>query len=534
VRPLGHRAQRAEVVSKPLVFLTVGKRAQGLTVIAAMSLLGQASELVARAEDMDVDEDSDVPLGNLTCKRKREMNADSGAPSGASAQVLVEQVEPPSEAKLGGEPVHQGPIIMVAIVGVPSGRWEKECMSGAVPTDMSAQFDDIVRRRSCSLHHGQRSAGGSSSCGSGQCDTSSYLYGFALLRSWTLSSVVPDSAQALAMMRSLQRRHSGSLGLDFLEHYVLHSAALTRPVVVETDAASGAQALSESPFASLAKTADMQTLDIENQKLDRLTGFARLVDYWKTIADFRDDLYTWPSWPGLAQIMAEGLWTVDVTAIATRMRGRHWKAPVQPPRRMLTMIRNSREHRVLDIVEANHEKSQRRDSVHDFKGRGNQLRKSQFSARHMMRSVEAAQHLSDQGQALKTAKSHLALLFPQCADQMWDDLKADGFDMPGRSLLYNASIRIDVAAMLAHRHLYQIKRPLFRYLASDASPQLSQSYEVFVTVERIVPMTAVCNVSMASVRGEDISQRLLPLVTLGYGRMDLASKAASQVIGEGK
>ena len=82
--------------------------------------------------------------------------------------------------------------------------------------------------------------------------------------------------------------------------------------------------------------------------------------------------------------------------------------------------------------------------------------------------------------------------------------------------------------MLASRELYSRRGPLFRYLASDASPQVDQSVEVFVSVERIVVCSAVTGKAMSNIIPDNIVERLLPICTLGHCRTDLASKVMTQ------
>ncbi len=77
-------------------------------------------------------------------------------------------------------------------------------------------------------------------------------------------------------------------------------------------------------------------------------------------------------------------------------------------------------------------------------------------------------------------------------------------------------MRLDVAAMLANRELYVRGGPLFRYLASDASPQAQQSLDLFVSVERVIRRAAIAGKDMDQVVPADIKKRLLPICTLGH------------------
>ena len=106
---------------------------------------------------------------------------------------------------------------------------------------------------------------------------------------------------------------------------------------------------------------------------------------------------------------------------------------------------------------------------------------------------------------------------------------ADGtLSVPLHKSLQAAKVRVDVASMLANREMYVRVGPLFRYIASDASPQAQQSMEIFVSVERCIRRSAVEGKPMQDVVPRDINVRLLPICTLGQNRTDLASKALTQ------
>ncbi len=84
--------------------------------------------------------------------------------------------------------------------------------------------------------------------------------------------------------------------------------------------------------------------------------------------------------------------------------------------------------------------------------------------------------------------------------------------------------------MMCQRELTKLHGDVFRYIASDASPQQSQSIEIFVTVERVVPRSVIMNASLDNFDTGQIVHRILPLTTLGHGKTDLASKVIAQVI----
>ena len=78
--------------------------------------------------------------------------------------------------------------------------------------------------------------------------------------------------------------------------------------------------------------------------------------------------------------------------------------------------------------------------------------------------------------------------------------------------------------MLARRQWYKAHGPTYRYLAFDASPQHGQEY--FVIVERVVRRD---HLQHAPEQLPAVESRVLPLGTLGCGRMGLADKLQAHV-----
>ncbi len=63
--------------------------------------------------------------------------------------------------------------------------------------------------------------------------------------------------------------------------------------------------------------------------------------------------------------------------------------------------------------------------------------------------------------------------------------------VPGHIALEDSRVKLDIACMLAHRSWYNSQGPVFRYICSDASPQCNQSYEVFVSAERMIRRSCI-------------------------------------------
>ena len=89
-------------------------------------------------------------------------------------------------------------------------------------------------------------------------------------------------------------------------------------------------------------------------------------------------------------------------------------------------------------------------------------------------------------------------------------------------------VNYDIAAMLCWRQWYHDNGPLFRYPASDASPQMKQSYDIFCTVERVIQRSNVEGRTFEEVCALDMIQRHMPMTCLAHARTRLANKVWSQ------
>ena len=349
---------------------------------------------------------------------------------------------------------------------------------------------------------------------------SSTLLGFAILTSWSISDGIPADGRTRLMMSLLHHKYRKSKGINFLEHHVLHCAFIDKPVtdmqitaVADADCIANVQG---AKFAVGEPRASGRAL---------VHTFPRLRDCWVRQFACSSTVYVWPFWWPLAQLVLTGHWPIDVTPIVPRMTHRIWMPPVLPPRAQLRRIRNSRALRQIDCHATPH--SRRTVKLGTPCSSGEPLRMRPYGPEHHIRAVVAGQHLKAQSLAGQRAKSHLALMFPDRPD-LQDMLDASGFDVPKKTSLCGSRSRFDVAAMIAHRELYRRTGPFFRYIASDASPQHSESIELFSSVERVVCREAIKGKSMADVKAQDARQRYLPLSTLGQGKTDLASKVIAQ------
>ena len=149
-----------------------------------------------------------------------------------------------------------------------------------------------------------------------------------------------------------------------------------------------------------------------------------------------------------------------------------------------------------------------------------------FSAAELIATVRQAKHLKSQVHSRETARLVMANPLSGIGG---DGQSVEQRRQPGGDALRTARKRLDIAAMLYRREWYCRHGPCFRYLASDASPQMGQSVEIFVTVERILRRAAVQGRTPATLPSEALDSRILPMVTLGAGRASLLDKVASHL-----
>ena len=139
--------------------------------------------------------------------------------------------------------------------------------------------------------------------------------------------------------------------------------------------------------------------------------------------------------------------------------------------------------------------------------------------------MDDTKHLKSQKAVKEMMVTSVRLGLPSQEKALADALERKELEVPCRTILIQGRVKLDVAAMLASRELYSRRGPQF---ASDASPQVDQSVEVFVSVERIALSSAVTGKAMSNISPNALVERVLPICTLGHCRADLASKVMTQ------
>ena len=420
-----------------------------------------------------------------------------------------------ADASAGGE--HEGRLILAAVVGVPDGRWKQEFENTKSGAD--------AREQLCGLQRGiARSSNDIVEQCVGHNVGSLSLHGFMIIRSWSwVCGSETLSPQTLGMMTCLQHKHKRSSHIEYLEHRIVTAAALDHPIALTKSEDTPLSALcinltSASKF-TVSATGSGFGVSIVN-------GFQALQERWQRHLRKEKTVHIWEIWTLLAHHIVHGDWHTDVTAVVPRLARTHWRPPVLPTRTMLQELRRNRttvapqveQPRVvdpMDIVEEGR-RLKPRGFVHAFHHGA------------LIRAVVGAQHLKKQTSMPKAGIDIIGFFLPDYVQLATDRMATGTLSVPKTKTLRTSRIRCDVAAMLANREMYKRSGGLFRYLASDASPQAQQSLEIFVSVERVIRRCAIAGKDMDAVLPADIKTRLLPICTLGHNRTDLASKALTQ------
>ena len=400
--------------------------------------------------------------------------------------------------RLGPEAlVHSdGPALFCVVVGTPEGRWHAELTSAArgarlatrllcVANDVLVSFDVTV-------------------------DTLVTL-GVALMLSWRFVHGAPGHEQTVAMTQAAQAAHPRRQGMQILEHPVLHSM----PLLPGACPASLPENWMHMPANSLGRAL--------LEDLTRCTNGEshRIVTQWEGIyGPLADVVVVWPDWAPLARALAHGKCHADVTP---RFRcsdtGHSWDAPVMLSARLLRFFpmrpRDGSTFSDTDLAP---------DSA-----RGHGTRVTRVPIQRVMDGVRFGSVLTSQrhgGVALRAASAILSVEAPGAA--VVERVALVTRLLPSRQTLQRARVCLDVGAMLYRRWLRAREtRPVYRYIAYDASPQ--QGVEIFATVERVVTVLGSDMIGAALAVSIIVDERRLPLVTLGHGRFALADKLHAHV-----
>ena len=412
----------------------------------------------------------------------------------------------------------------MAIVAVPDGRWSKE-MKKSLESDskFATMFDQIWTGALADIHHNNLPLTLTRST-----NTGAMILGIARVRSWsTCNRSGTEEEQAQSMMHMLEHKHSRSKGIGFLQHRALNSALMDNAFPV-ADGLESARVLPDDCKRGVAK-ANFFVGCAGGAQRPAVRSHDELIQEWTPDHYINEEMYMWPLWWPLAQLFALGHWSVDVTAIVARNNDQSWTPPVMPPRSLLKTLRKLAVKRGF-AIERRLAPSDVTHPVHNQNVKWNSATSSvprPFHTEHILRALIAGKWLKQQRNSGQAARDNLDFMFPN-QPELLAALERRGWKAPKKSLMHNARPRFDIAAMISNRELYRRTGPFFRYIASDASPQQSESIEIFVSVERVVPRAALADKDFTTIRPQDIEHRILPLTTLGQGKTDLPSKVIAQ------
>ena len=423
-------------------------------------------------------------------------------------------------ASPGGEQPLAGPLIIAAVIGHPLGRWGELCAPKSASGAQSVlEAPDV--------------ATGRDTVNSPSEDTKRLpaLHGFMVVRSWQWSSSrqTSSSSQEELMTSVLQQIHHKSTNLEILKHDVVSVAALPEPLLVEQLDLSRLPAGLGSKLADKAKDSTFTVIRHCSTSTGHceLNGFVNLRAHWAGTVAMGEPVYVWPLCTQLANHIVHGHWKVDLSAVPPRLDHKFWRVPVQPSVRQLTLIRANRP--LANHCPDTDVASATSGPLHSTsKRKWHGAVPGVFDPEHMFRAVVDGQNLKNQTSMKETMQSSVRLGLPLQENALEAALESQELQVPGHDILRQGRVRLDVVAMLASRELYSRRGPLFRYLASDASPQVDQSVEVFVSVERVIVRSAVTGKAMSNIVPNNLVERLLPICTLGHCRTDLASKVMTQ------
>ena len=394
-----------------------------------------------------------------------------------------------------------GSSFLAVVIGVPIGRWTSE-LSGQQPACQ-------IARASLSRLRGQFAL---------PTDCPGVVAGIVAFRGWRCVTGVASHAQTFALMSACQSHHSRRSGQRFIEHEVLASAqvsSINGHIVADRSwlrEHTGSRCLARDAATAFG----WQCSITKGDKLGYQFALRDLIDRWRSCFGIASaELVAWPVDFRLAVAMARGAWWGDVSVKHRRqLPGETSMAPVRPSD---TFLRLFLEHRVGEVAPP--ETSVTPPVWGEKKGAVRP-----FHPEHIVASARACADVSNKAK-LKQVLLASARWWAPGLVQSIAQCQRHIDDAPAANTQRRHIIMLDIASMLARRQWYKLSGPTFRYLSFDASPQGGQEY--FVSVERVVKRSDVREVSAEL--WPPVESRVLPLCTLGCGRMGLADKVQTHL-----
>ena len=241
---------------------------------------------------------------------------------------------------------------------------------------------------------------------------------------------------------------------------------------------------------------------------------------WQRVYGCEMRCFAWPAYTPVAYALTTGHLRTDITALVPRDCFRIWTPPLLPSRAVRRSLQKTQGCKAASFAEIVWQDSDTRERS------SNRQRVQLEEVRSRLDAIEASADVCNLGSFRIHAVKMMKFFYPHD----WQDrsLQLRTTSHTSKQTLARSRVRLDVAAMLWARHCNS-NRSMFRYVSCDASPQLSQSIEVFVSVERVVNRTALDNKQFADVSPSAFATRLMPLCTLGQGRAALQDKVSALV-----
>lgn len=413
-----------------------------------------------------------------------------------------------------GEQVKDGPLTLAVLVGRQDGRWSAELNGQGASCRALASM--VSERATGALREGVPDGA---------------VWGLAIVRKWRYVLSEASTQDMLALMRATSDTHRRRQGQRFLEHEIVAAAAMANgtPMAgchVGIPALQAGDRLLEQLRASAVSMRVTR-----GPSRGRPLSVPALLSHWHGALPFSlASPVSWQAATPLAVAMAEGRWDGDVSVHFRRSGFRELThAPTWPPAGMLRYFQSMD---VPDGYPAPPASAVSPDIPDALVEDPPILRpprgfcKRRYTGEHLVACVSTASEVRSRRKVRQAVIRVMQFMYPRTWRERVGTREAKGRKMVSRQTLDRAVVRTDIASMLARREWYRQCAGVYRHISFDASPQHGQ--EFFATVERSMLRSEVARIGPELLRPA-VETRILPLVTLGKGRMGLAEKTQAYV-----
>ena len=354
---------------------------------------------------------------------------------------------------------------------------------------------------------------------------SGVVWGLAIVRQWRYVLDTASTDDMLALMKASDAVHLRRQGRWFLEHEVLAAAT-----VLDNDSPATICPEAWPPRFAGEKLMDAMRASGKRLRCTRGPACPRPLNVPELLAHWASTLQaslactvSWQVATPLAMAMSQGVWDGDVSVHFRRVLfGEVCMAPTHPSAGMLRHFASME----APVGYPNAPPGQPGPEQLPIQRAPHGFLKVRYTGQHLVACVEAASELRSRKKARKSMLTALRWWFPGTWQEKLSSREASSRRMVSPQILDRAFVRMDVASMLARRQWYRQSAGVYRHISFDASPQHGQ--EFFATVERTMLRSEVASLANDTSRPA-VETRIMPLVTLGKGRMGLAEKTQAYV-----